>query len=95
MEMSGAIAQAIEWFGTILWMCMIIRAIMSWFPGGRQGFLTVFLFTITEPFISPIRKLIAKSPLGGGMFDFSLIITLILLRVGTTALSNWVATLSF
>jgi len=95
MELSGAIATAIIWFSMILRMCMFARAIMSWFPGSRGGFLFGFLSSITEPFISPIRKLINKSPLGGGMMDFSFLIALLLLTLITNPLANWVASLNF
>jgi YggT family protein len=86
--MNVAIATAIEWFGWILTMCMFIRAIMSWFPGGRRSFIYNGLSVITEPFVSPVRKLIQKSPLGGGVLDFSFIIVLVLIRVITPVLSN-------
>jgi len=95
MEFSGAIATAIIWFSWILRMMMFARAIMSWFPRGREGFFFAFLTVITEPFISPIRKLIAKSPLGGGMMDFSFIIAFFILALATPPLANWVATLPF
>lgn len=95
MQFSGAVALAVYWLSMILRMCMFVRAIMSWFPGSRQSFLSRFLIAITEPIISPIRKLISKTPMGGGMIDLSFIITLILLMILTPPLVNWIASLPF
>ena len=95
MQLSEAIATAIVWFSMILRMCMFARAIMSWLPGSRGGFLFNFLSSLTEPFISPIRKLLSKTPLGGGMMDWSFLIALLLLTFITAPLANWVASLNF
>jgi len=93
--MNVAIATAIMWFGNILTMCMFVRAILSWFPGGRSSFIYVALSTITEPFVSPVRKLIQKSPLGGGVLDFSFIIVMVLIYTLTPVLSGWAMRLPF
>ncbi|MCL2575359.1 MAG: YggT family protein [Defluviitaleaceae bacterium] len=81
MVYSQAIQLAVHWFFEILWWAMVARAICSWFPFLRDSFIGGFLSFVTEPFVSPVRKLINKSPLGGGMLDFSLIITLLLMRL--------------
>jgi len=81
MQFSFVLAQAVIWFGNILWWCLIARAICSWFAFLRNSFIFTGLAFITEPFVSPIRKLIDKSPLGGGFLDFSVLITLLLLRL--------------
>ena len=93
--MSGAIATAIEWFTGILRICMFARAILSWFPNTQQGFMFAFLSAITEPFISPVRRLLQKTPLGGGMIDFSFIIVFLLLSFLTPPLAGWVRSLPF
>ena len=95
MPISNAIATAIEWFGVILRICMFARAMMSWFPGAREGMLFNFLSVITEPFLSPIRKLFSRSPLGGGMIDLSFIVTFLLISFLTPILAGWVRTLPF
>ena len=38
---------------------MLIRAIMSWFPGDSNKF-EIFLYAITEPLILPVRKLFER-----------------------------------
>lgn len=40
-------------------LAMLIRAIMSWFPGDSNRF-EEFLYAITEPLIMPYRKLFTK-----------------------------------
>ena len=86
--MNVAIATAIWWFSQILRYAMLIRALMSWIPQLRGSFLDKILSFITEPFVGPVRRLIQKSPLGGGMIDFSFIVVFILIMVLTPILQN-------
>jgi len=79
--MNVVVATAVGWFLDIFRICMFVRAILSWFPGGRDNFISNFLAAFTEPVISPIRKLIRRSPLGGGMIDFSFIIVILLITL--------------
>lgn len=49
------------------------RIILSWFPlsgGGFMASVASFLFSITEPVLGPIRRVIP--PLGGGGMGFDL-----------------------
>ena len=60
------------------------RIILSWFPispGGAMASIYRFLYTITEPVLGPVRRVIP--PLGGGgmAFDLSPIIVLIVIQV--------------
>ncbi len=60
---------------------MFIRAILSWFiiDGGK---LMGFLYAITEPFIAPVRALLAKMNwLQGTPIDFSFMISFLLLSI--------------
>ena len=97
--MNFAVAQAIIWFGNLFMILIIIRAVLSWFPMSRDGGFVAVIFSlvslITEPFVSPIRRLIQRSPLGGGgmMIDISPMITMILMRVLTTSLANFIVTM--
>jgi YggT family protein len=65
------------------------RIILSWFPisaGSALASIYGFLYTITEPVLGPVRRVIP--PLGGGgmAFDLSPIIVLIVLQVVIGAL---------
>ena len=95
MTIGGAISIAIYWFSMILRVSMLIRAILSWFPGNRNGFIHVILAFITEPFVGPVRRLISKSPLGGGMVDFSFIAVLLLIWILTPILQGLALQLPF
>ena len=44
---------------TALQLAMLVRAIMSWFPGDSNKFEN-FLYAITEPLILPVRKLFER-----------------------------------
>ena len=60
------------------------RIILSWFPissGSALASIYGFLYTITEPVLGPVRRMIP--PIGGGgmAFDLSPIIVLIVLQV--------------
>jgi uncharacterized protein YggT (Ycf19 family) len=44
---------------SVFQLAMLIRAIMSWFPGDSNKF-EVFLYAITEPLILPVRKLFER-----------------------------------
>ena len=61
-------------------LALVARAILSWFPlspGSAIAPVASFLFTITEPVLAPLRRVIP--PLGG--FDLSFIILFILIQV--------------
>jgi YggT family protein len=53
------------------------RVILSWVPTRLPWGLNDFIFSITEPFLSPIRRAL---PMGAGM-DFSPLIALVLLQL--------------
>ncbi len=56
------------------------RVVLSWFPvspGGAMASIFSFLYTITEPVLGPLRRVIP--PLGG--FDLSPIVALMGLRL--------------
>ena len=65
------------------------RIILSWFPISPDSAIASiygFLYTITEPVLAPVRRVIP--PIGGGgmAFDLSPIIVLIVLQVLLTPL---------
>lgn len=76
------IARAINWFAQILIFILMARAILSWFAQNpysqvRKWYdLTVRL---TEPFVSPCRKLLSR--FNTGMFDFSVLLAFFLIEI--------------
>lgn len=67
----------ISYLANILVLAIIARVILSWFsvnPG--NPFMTI-LFHITEPILGPLRRVIPRV----GIFDFTPIIAIVLIRV--------------
>lgn len=85
--MQDVIANFISIFVTVLTFAIIIRALMSWFvPQDSTGFSRV-LSDITEPILSPIRRVL---PTAGGI-DFSPWIALIVIQIVGHYLASLVA----
>jgi YggT family protein len=64
-------------------MAVLLRAVFSWLsPRARTGEFYAFLFSITEPALRPVRRLL---PASGGM-DFSPLIVIVLLEFVSRAL---------
>ena len=61
-------------------LVLVARAILSWFPlspGSALAPVSGFLFTITEPVLAPMRRIIP--PMGG--FDLSFIILFFIIQI--------------
>ena len=68
---------------------MFGRAIMSWFSPDEDNKLAQFLFTVTEPFVYPLRQLLNKFEFFSNMpIDMSFMLAMIVLIVLTTVLSG-------
>jgi YggT family protein len=61
----------------ILTICIFLRAIVSWVSPGQTNVFTYVLYQITEPILSPIRRIL---PATGGI-DFSPLAAIIILQV--------------
>jgi YggT family protein len=61
----------------IIILSMLIRAIASWFRMDERYAFIRFLARITDPFISPVRRLVPPV----GFIDLSFIVTLFLLII--------------
>ena len=60
----------------ILSLVIFIRVILSWLSP-RPNTLTIALDKITEPILSPLRRIIPRA----GMFDFTPMVAIILLQL--------------
>ena len=66
-------------------IAIFIRVVLSWFPlapGGAMASVYGVLYTITEPVLGPIRRLLPSV----GMLDLSPIVVIILVQVICSAI---------
>ena len=59
----------------ILTIAIFIRVILSWFMTGRRNLLITLLDDITEPILSPLRRIVPRF----GVFDFTPLIAIAIL----------------
>ncbi len=78
MSIEILILEAVKWFFEFLIYAILFRAILSWFLP-RDNYLMHALDVVVEPVVTPFRKLLYNSPLGGPgmMIDFSPILAYI------------------
>jgi YggT family protein len=75
--MQEVLTTFIRILGTVLWIAILIRALMSWvMPQEGSGFSRI-LHDITEPILAPIRRIMP--PLGG--IDLSPFLAIILINL--------------
>jgi YggT family protein len=58
---------------TTAWLVMLGRVLMSWIDPQFQKPLGQFLYSLTEPFLAPIRRILPQS----GQLDFSPLVLLV------------------
>ena len=84
--------QTIQIFGYVLEGLIFVRVVLSWIPALHRSRLAQLVFALTEPILGPIRRLLAKSPLGGAgvPLDFSPFLALIAIQLAQAGLSQLV-----
>ena len=88
-SLQSLLIQALGVFFSFMETIIFVRIILSWFPLGYGNPIIRFLDTLTEPILGPVRNMVDKSPIGGGMgLDFSPIFALILMRLVQTLLTS-------
>ncbi len=82
MHLAGEI---IIWLLNLYIVVMVVRVLMDWIPARWPPWIRpilIFIRQITEPLLSPLRRVIPLVRLGGGMaLDLSPTILIILLAV--------------
>ena len=51
----------------VLWLAILVRVILSWFPVDQSNPIIRIVWEITEPVLAPFRRVIPRI----GMFDLS------------------------
>ncbi|MFV0439966.1 MAG: YggT family protein [Lachnospirales bacterium] len=64
MNIGVLLIEAISIFERVLVFAIIIRALLSWVVPGNNSIAT-FIDGIISPIMTPIKKMVYKSPLGG------------------------------
>lgn len=68
---------------TMIQIAMLVRAITSWFPGGEDSVIGIVAYTVTEPVVIPVRKLMERSesvrnfPIDMSFFTAFMLVTVI------------------
>jgi len=83
--MSGFLSLFFEILFNVLAYSILVRAIMSWFPNTQNNPLAIFLRQITDPILSPLRRIIP--PIGGTLDITPMIAFVILIVVANYAAS--------
>ncbi|MEK7281433.1 MAG: YggT family protein [Chloroflexota bacterium] len=73
----ASLAYVVQVSAAVLTYAIIARVILSWFPMRPDNPVLVFLYTITEPILAPLRRVLP--PLG--MLDLSPLVAIIILQV--------------
>lgn len=87
--MVGFVAVFVNVLFQALTYAILARVLLSWFPIAPNNPLVTFLHEITEPILSPLRRVIP--PLG--MIDITPIVALLLIQVLQAAVLNSLAAL--
>lgn len=61
----------------VLTIAIVFRSILSWFSPSPTNMLAVILYRVTEPLLSPLRRIIPRA----GMVDFTPLAAIILLQL--------------
>ena len=88
-DMRWLLSNSVMVFSNVLYVLIMGRVLCSWLVGGSGSKIKEFFYVLTEPFLGPIRSMISRSPLGGGMMlDFSPVIALFLIQLLRTIIIN-------
>ncbi len=82
--MAESIGNLLQLFFSFLQLAIFARVIISWIsPGNSSNPFITIIYQITEPLLSPLRRVIPRV----GMFDFTPMIAIIVLGVIQSILS--------
>ena len=69
------LSEFVRILGTVLYVAMLGRVILSWINLGPSNPVSVIIYQVTEPILQPIRRVMPKF----GMLDFSPMIAIVLI----------------
>ena len=74
-------AKVIYYFLEVISYMLIARILLSWFPQVRASRFYEILVQLTEPLLSPIRKLLSRTKMATMPIDISVIIVYLIIMV--------------
>lgn len=80
-RLSWVLNMSLGYFFTVIEFLILARIVLSWISPGVSSPVSRFIINITEPVLAPFRRLLDRSPIGGGMFDFSPVIAILFIRM--------------
>ncbi|NMB27601.1 MAG: YggT family protein [Tissierellia bacterium] len=80
--------RAINILFNIIETLIFIRIILSFLNIGPYNPIGRFVYELTEPILGPARELIYKLGINTGMFDFSPLLAILILRIISRVLRN-------
>ena len=88
--MIDIVLDAVTLFCQALELMIFISIILSWIPALANNAVGKFVYSITEPILAPIRKMISISPLGGSgsPLDFSPLIAFLFLDLAQSVIKE-------
>lgn len=82
------VCNVVFYFLSVLEVCMLLRALLSWFITDEDSKIVRFLFYVTEPVIFPVRALLERSEKIRNLpIDISFLVTVLLLSLLTSLLA--------
>lgn len=76
----GQLRVTIFYFLQVIMYMIFARAMLSWFIRDANNPFMKVLINLTEPILSPVRKLLMRLNIGGNMIDFSPLVALLLIQ---------------
>jgi len=78
---TSVLYKAVDIFFEVIYILIFVRIVLSWISLPNNSFSSL-IYSLTEPILGPVRRMLNRSPLGGGMMlDFSPIIALFFMNI--------------
>jgi YggT family protein len=74
-------AKVIYYFLEVISYMLIARMLLSWFPQIRASRFYEILVQLTEPLLSPVRKLLSRTKMATMPFDISVIVVYLIIMI--------------
>ena len=94
--MAYVLIRAIRLFAEVLELMLLARALLSWFVRDQYstlGKIYIAIIRFTEPIVAPCRRALSK--LNTGMFDFSVLLAMLLISAVSNILIRIIYMIAF